>query len=397
MGEKQLYGLSLDAYDDLLAELYDAAIDDHSWSRCLGRMRELFKANFVTLILRTPEEGEKGLMVVAGNFANEGRISYVAYPHTQTPFVNCPLNQVFTVADIMPYSQWRESLYYQKYCQPQEVFHVMGADISPSCGGVFRFRVTRPESAEDFSTQDQMLCASLIPHLRRVLHIHNLLGRNESLNTLYSQAISRLSIATLVLDETGRIMESNRIAREMLDSADGLKMVGGRLEATYPGDNKRLYQAIRSAIHSVEEKRPTLAEALSVSRPSGQVSLGLVVEPVPQHEWADGKGQPSVVVYVRDAVGKSLLSAAMTRQVFGFTPSESALAMELANGLSLEEAANSLGVRRNTARAHLRAIFSKTGVRRQTELVRIMLNSVVSLADEAQSEPVDEDNLNQDK
>ena len=53
--------------------------------------------------------------------------------------------------------------------------------------------------------------------------------------------------------------------------------------------------------------------------------------------------------------------------------------MELANGLSLEEAAEVLNIRRNTARAHLRSIFSKTGVRRQTELVRIMLNSVVAL------------------
>ncbi|MNH09625.1 hypothetical protein D3C79_690860 [compost metagenome] len=53
--------------------------------------------------------------------------------------------------------------------------------------------------------------------------------------------------------------------------------------------------------------------------------------------------------------------------------------MELANGLSLEEAAEVLNVRRNTARAHLRSIFSKTGVRRQTELVRIILNSVVAL------------------
>ncbi|QIJ00994.1 hypothetical protein GII23_13380 [Stutzerimonas balearica] len=74
-----------------------------------------------------------------------------------------------------------------------------------------------------------------------------------------------------------------------------------------------------------------------------------------------------------------LLSDAMARQLFGFTPSETALVIELANGLSLEEAAQSLGIRRNTARAHLRAVFSKTGDRRQTELVRIILNSVVSL------------------
>lgn len=392
-GSTRLHTLSLADYDELLAELYDAAIDDHSWSLCLGRVRELFKANFVTLILRTPVEGEKGLMVVAGDIEGQGRISYVAYPHTQTPFVNCPLNEVFTVSDIMPYSSWRESHYYQKHCKPQGVYHVMGVDVTPACGGVFRFRITRPEGSSDFSEADQALCSSLVPHLRRVLHIHNLLGRNESLNSLYSQAISRLSIGTLVLDDSGRILESNRIVREMLESGDGLKTVGGRLEAVYPGDNKRLYQALRSALQSAEQKQPTLAEALSISRPSGQVSLGLVVEPVPQHEWADGKGQPSVVVYVRDAVGKSMLSGTMTRQVFGFTPSESALAMELANGLSLEEAANSLGVRRNTARAHLRAIFSKTGVRRQTELVRIMLNSVVTLSDQQVNDESAEEDL----
>ena len=35
-----------------------------------------------------------------------------------------------------------------------------------------------------------------------------------------------------------------------------------------------------------------------------------------------------------------------------------------------------LGVRKNTARAQLRAIFSKTGVTRQTALVRLLLASV---------------------
>ena len=37
------------------------------------------------------------------------------------------------------------------------------------------------------------------------------------------------------------------------------------------------------------------------------------------------------------------------------------------------------GVRRNTARTHLRSIFCKTGVTRQTMLVRLLLNSVLTL------------------
>ena len=46
---------------------------------------------------------------------------------------------------------------------------------------------------------------------------------------------------------------------------------------------------------------------------------------------------------------------------------------------AVREAAEALNIRRNTARAHLRSIFSKTWVRRQTELVRIFLNSVAWL------------------
>ncbi|MNJ75288.1 Bacterial regulatory protein, luxR family [compost metagenome] len=88
-----------------------------------------------------------------------------------------------------------------------------------------------------------------------------------------------------------------------------------------------------------------------------------------------------MVVYVRDAVGKSLASNTVTAQLYNLTPAETGLALELANGLSLEEASERLNIRRNTARAHLRSIFSKTGVRRQTELVRIMLNSVVALGE----------------
>ncbi|HIZ49932.1 MAG TPA: helix-turn-helix transcriptional regulator [Candidatus Pseudomonas excrementavium] len=377
--DKSRLQMEVSSFDLLLGELYDAAMDDHSWSRYLTHVQQLLKANYVTLILRTPQDSDQGLMLVIGDLVGQGTISYITYPRSETPFVNCPVNQVFTVTDLMSLNSWRESDYYRQHCIAQNVFHVLGVDISPPSGGVFRFRVTRPESQEDFSAADRMFCDALIPHMSRALHIHSMLGHRHSLSTLYAQAMGRLSIATLILDGDGHILETNQVAREMLAAGDGLKVVGGRLEASYPGDNKRLYKSIRNASSMAAEGRVALAEALSIARPSGQVSLGIVVEPVPQQEWNEGDSQPAVVIYSRDAVGQAMLSTAVTRQVFGFTPSESALAMELANGLSLEEAASSLGIRRNTARAHLRAIFSKTGVRRQTELVRLILNSVVTL------------------
>jgi len=120
-------------------------------------------------------------------------------------------------------------------------------------------------------------------------------------------------------------------------------------------------------------------DAVSIARPSGQLSLGVVIEVLPPGEWAAGRGKPVAVLYVRDPGSPTLADAGVIRQLFNLTPTETAVALKLADGASLEAAAEELNIRRNTARAHLRSIFSKTGVRRQTELVRIMLNSVAPL------------------
>lgn len=371
--------LELDQYDRIVSALYDASLDSRRWAEALEMLRVLFQANYVTLILRSPDESNLGMMIAVGVEGGD-KVTYLPYGHSMTPFVNQPVDKVFTVEDLMTEAEWRRMPYYLHWCAPVDVFHVMGADIATPDSGKLRFRITRAETAPKFSALDRARCEALLPHLRRALHIHNLLDRSESLGTLYSQAIGRLSVGTIVLDDSGKVLEQNLIAREILSANDGLKLVGGRLEASYPSDNRELQQLIRGAFARHSGDPLAVASAMSVSRPSGLVSLGVVVEPVPSQEWAEGKGQPAAVVYIRDAAGKSLASTAAAKQLFNLTPAETALAMELANGLSLEEAAEALNIRRNTARAHLRSIFSKTGVRRQTELVRIMLNSVAALS-----------------
>ncbi|MBP0047458.1 helix-turn-helix transcriptional regulator [Marinobacterium sp. AK62] len=369
--------------DSLLSALYEASLDHECWGDALEQIKALFSANYVTLILKMPEtqdEDDLGLMVSVGEMENSGRVVYFPYRHNLTPFVNQKPDTVFTQEDLMTPEEWHDCPYRIHWCACNDVYHVMAVDISTPDSGTLRFRITRPEDATPFSDEDRELCRFLLPHIRRALNIRNLLDRSQTLGSLYSKAISRLSIATVLIDENGQILDENVFAREILDSGDGLKVVGGRLEASYPSDNRELRRVIKEAFEgSRSESGTRLPEAMSVTRPSGEVSLGVVVEPIPSTAWAEGKGQPAAVVYIRDAVGKSQASNEVAKKLFGLTPAETALSLQLANGLSLEEAAEALNIRRNTARAHLRAIFSKTGVRRQTELVRIFLNSVAAL------------------
>ncbi len=374
--------LELDQLDSLLSSLYEASLDNEYWADALQQLRQLFGANYVTLILKMPnvhDEDDLGLMVSVGDMKDSGKVLYFPYHHNLTPFVNQPPNKVFTVEDLMNEEEWRQSPYRIHWCASNDVYHVMAVDIATPDSGTLRFRVTRPEAAPAFSEDDRALCRFLLPHLRRALNIRNLLDRSETLGSLYSKAISRLSIATMLIDEAGQVLEQNVFARDILESNDGLKVVGGRLEASYPSDNRELRRLIKAAFEQQQEGKPQLPEAMSVARPSGEVSLGVIIESIPTNTWAEGKGQPAAVVYIRDSVGKSQASHEVAKKLFGLTPAETALSMQLVNGLSLEEAAEALDIRRNTARAHLRAIFSKTGVRRQTELVRILLNSVAAL------------------
>lgn len=371
--------LSLDDYDRIIGRIYSGALHTEHLHEAMEEVRGLFAANFVSLILHVSDAEDVALMLVAGSQQAEGRVALFKYFPSDTPLARLPVDRVFCIEDLMSMAEWENSRYYREYARPSDAYHVMGADLATQ-SGVIGLRISRGHGQPAFSDRDRALCARLLPHLRCSLDFHDLLERRESMGNLYSEAVNRLSIASMVLDEAGNVIQLNGVARALLEQADGLKLVGSRLEASYPSDNRELYRFIRFAA----ESRATLgaepvSAALSIARPSGQVGLGVVIEPIRSSGWVEGHGQPVVMVYVRDAMGGVQMSSQLAQELFTFTPAETTLALQLANGLSLEEAAEKLGITRNTGRAHLRSIFAKTGIKRQAELVKVLLNSIVSL------------------
>lgn len=371
--------LSPDEYDRIVGRIYSGALHTEHLHQALEELRCVLAANFISLILHVSDAEDVALMLVAGSRQVEGRVAFFKYFPSDTPMASLPVDRVFCVDDLMSVTEWENSRYYREYARPSDVYHVMGADLATQ-SGIIRLRIARAHGQPAFSEQDKALCSRLLPHLRCSLDFHSLLDRRESMGKVYSEAINRLSIASLVLDEAGNILQFNAVARTLLSQADGLKRVGSRLEASYPSDNRELYKLIRYAAESRAGLNiQSVSGAISVARPSGQVSLGVVIEPIRSTGWVEGPGQPVAMVYVRDAVGGVQMSSKVAQDLFAFTPAETTLALELANGLSLEETAEKLGITRNTARAHLRSIFAKTGIKRQAELVRVILNSIVSL------------------
>jgi DNA-binding CsgD family transcriptional regulator len=370
-------GLSLDQFSRMLDTVYEAALDPAGWTNCLDLIRRELAGNYASLIVRPGSADDIGMIV---SNSQENRSIALGNPYIMmSPFTGMPADRLVTIPDVLTDADWRASSYYKDWCQPLGVFHVMAADIEVSSGAVYGFRITRPETAPPFSPQDLDLGRRLLPHIKRALNLHLSTHQDRKVISLYSHAMAQLMVGVIVLDQDRNVIECNPAATAILEMNDGLRIAGNQLDASYPNENRNLQRLIRDALIHPKAAKMSLTDALAISRPSGQHSWGVVVQSIASDQWTEGKQRPSVAVFVRDAEGQAHPPIRLTQQLFQLTPAETALAIELANGLSLDEASDLLGIKRNTARAHLRSIFSKTGVRRQTELVRIFLNSVAWL------------------
>ena len=367
---------NFDRFGQVIGQIYEAAIDSSQWARCLEEIRSEFDANFASLIVRRGIGVDVGLIVSAGGGVPLSESNDLIFT---SPFQNLPTDKLVTLGEILSEADWRESAYYRDWCAPHGVFHVMACDIKTKSGSVYGFRITRAENSHAFSATDRMLAERLLPHLRRALDLHEVVYRDRQISSLYSTAMAQMMVGVILIDENGAVQEINSMGKGILQMNDGLRMVGDRLEAAYGEDNRKLTRLVRQMLSSQEGSKVSLIEAISVSRPSGKVNFGVVIKAIAPDQWTEGKRRPSVAVFVRDCEAKADPIAGLAQKMFQLTPAETALVIHLANGLSLDEASEKLDIRRHTARAHLRSISSKTGVRRQPELVRIFLNSVVML------------------
>lgn len=371
-------GLDVAEFSSLIRLIYQGALEPLPWSGALSLLRDQLQASWVTLILRPASLNQPGLIINAssdGCSVAEGKwSSYSAF--SLDPFVGLPPECVVTVDEMLGEGVWFASDFYKQFVEPYDIRYMLGADIRTEDGIDCRFRVCRPDVSGPFTEADKTLCQMLLPHLKLAIQLHSRLDVIESERKLLASAVDRLLVATVILDESGAILKTNHVADEILEENDGLRLARGGLEARYGEENRELQRLIKQALTGIANTAQAVGQAMAITRPSGRVKLGVAIRPIPLSEWSEGARRPAVTVFIRDPDRKAQGSRETLHKIFDLTLAEGGLALLLAEGLTLEEAAEELGVRKNTARAHLRSIFSKTGVTRQTALVRLLLASV---------------------
>lgn len=381
------------AYDRLVQLIYLGATEPQPWQSALPALREIMDAQVASLVLRPPSVNDRGVILNSVRpessrdeqppvLADQSDWEVTAYREqffSLDPFVNLPLDQVTALEDILPDAQLQTSEYYLQYLQPVDLFRILGVDTAEPGGMLARLRFSRRASEPCFSQRDRRLLTLLTPHLRQAIQIYAKLNRMTSERDVYQGAVDQLSVATIILDEHGRLLNTNAVASALLTEANGLCRSGQHLQIEDRSINRKLQEALISIIRAQQSGETSVVRALRIPRTNGKADLGLVIRPAPASEWSEGQSSPCAAVFISDPELREPASRQILAELFDLTPAETNVAILLSRGLSLAEVAQAQNISRHTARAQLKAIFSKTGVSRQAELVRMVVKSVASL------------------
>jgi DNA-binding CsgD family transcriptional regulator len=86
-----------------------------------------------------------------------------------------------------------------------------------------------------------------------------------------------------------------------------------------------------------------------------------------------GAARPVAIVMVNDPERQQRVRKEHLRRRFGLTSAEADVALEILKGDGRDASAARLGIAPATVTAHLSHIFEKTGVCRQAEVVRLLM------------------------
>ncbi|MBV1918757.1 MAG: LuxR C-terminal-related transcriptional regulator [Sphingomonadaceae bacterium] len=225
------------------------------------------------------------------------------------------------------------------------------------------------------SAADSALLSNLAPYLEGVLRTLHGMERNRIEAQLCADGLTRSATGWILFDAEARIVAIEPATRDrMADSVGTAPRTGERLQSAPGQSEKKLVEAAQRFANGAD---PEPGDAVLCEEPR----IDALLVPAAR-SGARAMRFPSAVMtaYCRFEKPGSTGRSNQLAGVFDLPNREAELAIALADGNSIAEAAKTMGLTLETARNYSKRLYAKLGVRGQAELVRLVHRSSAVLA-----------------
>ena len=233
---------------------------------------------------------------------------------------------------------------------------------------VWALSFLRSKSADPFGRKEAEELETLAPDMARLVRLRETFAK--------ARATDLVSILGAI-GEPGIVVADDLTVLAIGDQAcvelePEFQLRQGRLVANSQ-DAWDVAVRLRSLVREVETGSPRLPLVLRRDAAGRRPLLLDVIRLAAPNDYG-----PLALVRLKDMDKRGRIDRVRLQDVFQLSQAEVKLAILIAEGTTLDSAAREIGVGRETARSQLKALFEKTGCRRQADLAVLLLQAGVS-------------------
>ena len=369
-----------DAFERILASLYDAMLDDTHWpatSALIDKACSL--TGSVLLVGEGPQDDIRVLSVglyYGGQRRTDLERKYLEVYHPIDERVprlrQLPDSRLVHVTDLYTAEELKTSPTYNEMLLRAKHKDSLNVRLDGPDDSYMTWALGDPVASDGWASPQVAMVRALLPHIRQFICVRQALVHAVAQDTTVTALLDNPRIGVLHLDRRGRIMAANDRARSILQHGDGLSDRKGVLRARTPDDQLRLERLVAAALPT--SGAVAVSGSMRLRRSFLLPSLVLHVKPVgvPQPDY--GARHVAALVLIVEPGHPRRIDPTLVAATLELTPRESQVAVWLAEGKSVHEMAQATGITKGAIYWHLKQIYQKHHISRQVDLVRLVLS-----------------------
>lgn len=369
--------VSLEAFSELLVALYSAPLDGEQWQRFLVLLSKRTESNLSVFLCA---DSRLGISCRAqGGSTLADRVDSLAYNERyarsdpfRAPCLKNPLPRVVQGDDPLPNEGLLQTDLYRDLLAPNRCRYATLILLALTVRRIEIITIWRTIDQGPMDKERNSLLNLLLPHIQKALEIRQVLGITQQRLAGAEAMADASSTATFLLTGRGAIVHSNAAANALVSDGSAIKLHNGHLSATVGESREALCAVfIKAASPVFAPSTITPTHPLSLPRIDGRRPLQLLASPVPStHRSRSGA---DLLLLITDPDKVPSFPDSVLRALYGLTPAETEVANGLLMNYSLDEIASLRFVTLGTIRIQMKSLLGKTGTRRQSELVQLLM------------------------
>lgn len=213
----------------------------------------------------------------------------------------------------------------------------------------------------------------LAPHVIRAVHIRCQVNASNNDQQTLQAFVNCLSAGVIIVNQHGNPLTMNSRAKQMIAQKD-IALKNGQVELLSSSETKQLQKLIADTTRL--KKYRVISGVLDSTLHEGS-ALKILIVPLVSGDIEFRSLESRVALFICSS-NMLHLTCQQVSTCYALTKIEASLVVKIIDGLNIRDSAKSLGLTYSTARTYLKQIFSKLGIKRQSELTIRILTGILA-------------------